>query len=235
MQELTTRDNYRNHARHYVAVDCIIFGFDDDRLQLLLIKRKLQPGRVEWSLMGGFVGSREHPDDAAARVLFDLTGLRDIYLEQLYSYGDPDRDPGGRVISVAYYALIRSEMLNEDRGKGYSARWFSFDDLPRLIFDHAQMVDKAIRRLRRKTLIQPIGFELLREKFTLTQLQKLYEAIHQKKLDKRNFRKRLILIDVLTRLEEKDRVNSRRGAWLYRFDKEKYDRMLESGDQFVLK
>ncbi|TVR72293.1 MAG: NUDIX hydrolase [Marinilabiliales bacterium] len=227
-------NKYPESGRFNVAVDCIVFGFDDDRLQLLLVKRMFEPCRNCWSLMGGFVGSDENLDDAAARILNRLTGLDDVYLEQLYTYGEPDRDPGGRVISVAYYALIRTERLDESAGDGNPARWFSFDSLPELVFDHAEMVDKAIKRLRRKSLIQPVGFELLPEKFTLTQLQKLYEAIHQRKLDKRNFRKRILSMDVLTRLDEKDRVSSKRGAWLYRFDSEKYDRLIGSGDHFEM-
>ena len=228
-------DKYPGSEKLYAAVDCIIFGFDDDRLQLLLVKRMFDPCRDCWSLMGGFVRIDENLDDAAARILESLTGLRDIYLEQLYTYGDPDRDPGGRVISVAYYALIRTDKLDREAGNRYSARWFSFDSLPMLVFDHSEMVDKAMKRLRRKSLIQPVGFELLPEKFTLTQLQKLYEAIHHRKLDKRNFRKSILSMDVLTKLDEKDRLNSRRGAWLYRFDKEKYDRLIRSGDHFELK
>ena len=218
-----------------MAVDCIIFGFDDDRLQLLLVKRKFDPCMGCWSLMGGFARRDEDLDSAAVRITRELTGLRDIYLEQLYTYGEPDRDPGGRVISVAYYALIRTDRLDSGLGNGYSARWFPFDSLPELVFDHPVMVGKAIRRLRRKSLTQPVGFELLPEKFTLTRLQKLYEAIHQRKLDKRNFRKRILSMDVLTKLDEKDRLSSRRGAWLYRFDKAKYDSLPEGVDQFLFK
>ena len=218
-----------------MAVDCIIFGFDDDRLQLLLVKRKFDPCMGCWSLMGGFARRDEDLDSAAVRITQELTGLRDIYLEQLYTYGEPDRDPGGRVISVAYYALIRTDRLDSGLGNGYSARWFPFDSLPELVFDHPVMVGKAIRRLRRKSLTQPVGFELLPEKFTLTRLQKLYEAIHQRKLDKRNFRKRILSMDVLTKLDEKDRLSSRRGAWLYRFDKAKYDSLPDGVDQFLFK
>lgn len=228
-------DKYPGSEKLNAAVDCIIFGFDDDRLQLLLVKRMFDPCRDCWSLMGGFVGRDENLDDAAARILENLTGLRDVYLEQLFAYGEPDRDPGGRVISVAYYALIRTDRLDSEAGNRYSARWFPFENLPMLVFDHTEMVNKAIRRLRRKSLIQPVGFELLPEKFSLTRLQKLYEAIHQRDLDKRNFRKRILSMDVLARLDEKDRVSSRRGAWLYRFDKEKYDRMLSGGDHFDMK
>ncbi len=232
---MVNSDKYPDSEKLYAAVDCIIFGFDDDRLQLLLVKRMFDPCKNCWSLMGGFVGKKENLDDAASRILESLTGLNNIYLEQLYAYGEPDRDPGGRVLSVAYYALIRTDKLDEEMGNKYSARWFSFDSLPKLGFDHPEMIEKAVKRLRRKSLIQPVGFELLPEKFTLTQLQKLYEAIHHRQLDKRNFRKRILIMDVLTRLDEKDKLSSKRGAWLYRFDKAKYDRLINSGDHFELK
>lgn len=226
---------YYGTEKYHVAVDCIIFGFDDDKLQLLLVKRLFDPCKGCWSLMGGFLQKDEDLDVAASRILESLTGLKSIYLEQLYTYGDPGRDPGGRVVSVTYYALIRTDRLEEDFGGRYTARWFLFDEMPPLVFDHPVMVEKAIKRLRRRTLIQPVGFELLPEKFTLTQLQKLYEAIHDKKLDKRNFRKRILSMDVLTRLDEKDKLNSKRGAWLYKFDRAKYEKLLTSGDIFQMK
>jgi 8-oxo-dGTP diphosphatase len=226
---------YPESAKLHVAVDCIIFGFDNDKLQLLLVKRALDPCSDHWSLMGGFVSPEENLDTAAARILESLTGLSDIYLEQLHSYSDPRRDPGGRVISVAYYALISTDLLNASMGNQYSATWFPFESPPPLIFDHPEMVDKAIRRLRRKSLSQPVGFELLPEKFTLTQLQKLYEAIHSRKLDKRNFRKRILSMNVLTKLEEKDKLNSKRGAWLYKFDKDKYEELINNGEHFEIK
>jgi 8-oxo-dGTP diphosphatase len=232
---MNRQDRYQELRKLHVAVDCIIFGFDDNNLQLLLSQRMMDPCRGYWSLIGGFVGIEENLDNAASRILESLTGLKNIYLEQLHAYGDPERDPGGRVISVAYYALIRTDMLNGRTEENHTATWFSFDSIPALVFDHNQMVDKAIKRLRRKSLIQPVGFELLAEKFTLTQLQRLYEAIHDIKLDKRNFRKRILSMDVLSKLDEKDKVNSKRGAWLYMFDKEKYKRMIESGDHFELK
>jgi 8-oxo-dGTP diphosphatase len=228
-------DKYPESEKINLAVDCIIFGFDDDKLRLLLVKRPFEPYWGSWSLMGGFVRREENLDNAAARILHSLTGLKDIYLEQLYCYGQPDRDPGGRVVSVAYYALIRTDLLETDLGNSYSAQWFSFDSIPPLVFDHPEMVEKAMKRLRRKSLTQPVGFELLPEKFTLTQLQKLYEAIHQRKLDKRNFRKRVFSMDVLTKLNEKDKLNSKRGAWFYKFDKSKYDKFIDSGYHFELK
>jgi 8-oxo-dGTP diphosphatase len=232
---MPTISRYHVYDKNYVAIDSIIFGFDDVSLKLLLIKRKFEPCKNCWSLMGGFVGEKESTDQAAYRILEDLTGLRDVYLEQLYTYGDVDRDSDARVISVAYYALININKYDEELGRKHGAKWFSIEELPPLIFDHGVMVEKAMRRLKRKTIIQPIGFELLPEKFTLPQLQRLYEAIHQQTLDKRNFRKRILSMGVLTQLNEKDRMSSKRGAYYYKFDKEKYDYLIKNGSFFVLK
>lgn len=226
---MTSEAIYKAHDKHLVSIDSIIFGFSESQLKLLLIQRKFEPRKGYWSLMGGFVKHDENIDDAAHRILEELTGLKDIYLEQLYTYGDVKRDPGARVISIAYFALINIEQYNFDLGEKHGACWFNFEDVPELIFDHNEMVTKAWKRLKRRTKIQPVGFELLPEKFTLTQLQDLYEAIHQQKLDKRNFRKKILSMDVLEKLEEKDKRSSRRGAYLYRFNKEKYDQLVQNG------
>jgi len=225
---------YSEHHKFYVAVDCIIFGFDQDGLKLLLIKRNFEPMKGKWSLMGGFLQENESLDEAAARVLYQLTGLREVYLEQLYTYGEVERDPGERVISVSYYALIRTEDYNSDLGKRHGARWFLLDKKPPLILDHDVMVDKALRRLRRKTRSQPIGFELLPEKFTIPMLQRLYEGIHGKKFDKRNFRKKIFQLNILKKLDEKEKSGSRKGAWLYKFDKKKYNKLEEAGMHFSI-
>ncbi len=217
-------NHYKRHKKTYVAVDCIIFGFDQDNLRILLIKRDFEPERGKWSLMGGFLKERETLDDAANRILNKLTGLHDIYLEQLRSFSDPDRDPVDRTVSTAYYALINIEEHNEELTKKHSARWFNVDEIPALIFDHNEMVDQAIRRLRFKASTEPIGFELLPEKFTMRQLQSLYEAILGQKLDKRNFIKKILNLDVLIKLDEKDMTSSKKGSFLYRFDEKKYDR-----------
>ncbi len=224
--------HYKKHDKNYVAIDSIIFGFDDGKLKLLLIKRNFAPCKGQWSLMGGFVGEKESLDKAACRILEQLTGLKEVYLEQLYAYGDINRDTEARVISVAYYALIKIDDYDNELGKKHGASWFAIDELPPLIFDHKIMVEKAMRRLKRKTIIQPVGFELLPEKFTLPQLQKLYEAIHQKEMDKRNFRKRMLSIGVINKLDEKDKNSSKRGAFLYKFDKEKYDYLVTNGNLF---
>lgn len=218
-----------------VAVDCIIFGFDEEGLNLLLIKRKFEPKEGQWSLMGGFVEDGESINEAAQRVLTDLTGLKDIYLEQLYTYGEVNRDPVERVISVAYYALIKTEEYNEIQGKVHGALWFNWKNKPDLIFDHNQMVEKALLRLKRRVKNEPVGFELLPEKFTLPQLQRLYEAIYQEELDKRNFRRRILSMDLLVKLNEKDKSSSKRGAYKFKFDKERYDELIRTGFYFEVK
>ncbi len=218
---------YPNEDRQLMAVDCIIFGFDNGKLKLLLLKRNFEPAMGKWSLAGGFLKKDEHLDHAAARVLAQLTGLNDVYLEQLKVYSELDRDPGERVISVAYYSLIKVDHQSQKIIAENSAHWRTIEELPELIFDHAEMVEKALRRLKRKARIQPIGFELLPEKFTLPQLQSLYEAIYQKDLDKRNFRKKILSLDLLDKLNEK-------GAFLYRFNRSKYDELAANGFYFSL-
>lgn len=227
-------DLYSQHDRHYVAVDIIIFGFDRNQLKILLIRRNFEPEKGKWSLMGGFLKKDENLDNAAHRVLHELTGLKGIYLEHLAAYGDRERDTAGRVVSIAYYALINAENFDDSYESSYQARWFGLDELPLLIFDHNLMVDKALKRLRRRCRTQPVGFELLPEKFTLPQLLKLYEAIYRQELDKRNFRKKILSFGVLKKLEEKDNRGSRKGAFLYRFDKKKYDELMELGTHFTI-
>ncbi len=224
---------YKNEDRFFVAVDCIIFGFDRERLKVLLIKRNFEPGKDQRSLMGGFLRENESLDAAAKRILHELTGLKDIYLEQLYTYGDPARDPGARVLSVAYFTIVKSEFL-ESRNDDYDAKWYRIDAIPEVVFDHMIMIDKAMKRLRRRAASEPIGFELLPEKFTIPQLRILYEAIYQQKLDKRNFSKKIFAIDVLEKLDKKDKSGSKKGAYLYRFDIEKYKALKESGVDFKL-
>ena len=225
---------YSENTRFLVAVDCIIFGFDYRQLKLLLIKRNFQPQKGKWSLVGGFLNAEETLDQSALRILNTLTGLNDIYLEQLYTYGEIKRDPGERVLSTAYYALINAEDYHLPINRESTAKWFPIEKIPSLIFDHNIMVDKAMRRLRRKSLSQPIGFELLPEKFTIPQMQKLYEAIHQRDLDKRNFRKKILSMGLLKKLEEKQKSGSRKGAYFYRFDKEKYDDLVSRGFHFEI-
>jgi ADP-ribose pyrophosphatase YjhB (NUDIX family) len=225
---------YAEHPKFHVALDCIIFGFDKSELKLLIHKRRFEPAKGQWSLFGGFLQEEESLEDAANRILRELTGLKKIYMEELQTYGDIERDPAGRVISVAYYALIPAHKYSETYSKRYGATWVSLKDLPKLIMDHNSMVEKGLRRLKRRAATQPIGFELLPKEFTIPQLQALYEAIYQSKLDKRNFRKKILSMDVLIKLEEKDKSSSRKGAYLYRFDKRKYLKLVDAGYNFTI-
>ncbi len=222
---------YSQHKKHFVAVDCIIFGFDQQKIHILLHKRKFQPYLGGWSLFGGFLQENENLDDAAVRILLSLTGFSGIYLEQLYTYGNVKRDQE-RVISVAYYALINTEQYSSLEGGDYDAVWIPLEEIPKLVLDHNVMVNKAMRRLKRKAASEPIGFELLPEKFTLPRLQKLYEAIYREDFDKRNFRKKLLSMGLLKKLDEKDKSASKKGAFLFRFDKQKYDELLSEGSGF---
>lgn len=225
-------NSYSSADKVLLAVDCIIFGFDHEGLKLLLIKRDFEPEKGKWSLIGGFLKKEEVLDTAAIRILESYTGLQDIYMEQLHAYSDIDRDPVERTISVAYFALINIENHNAEMIQNYHAQWFSVSDAPKLIFDHDSMLRHALRRLSYRTSRKPIGFELLPEKFTMRQLQKLYEAILNKELDKRNFISKINSLDILIKLDEKDMQSSRKGSYLYTFDKEKYDAKLL--DDFVL-
>jgi 8-oxo-dGTP diphosphatase len=219
-------NSYSSADKVLLAVDCIIFGFDNEGLKILLIKRDFEPERGKWSLIGGFLKRDEVLDDAAIRILHTYTGLHDIYMEQLHAYSEIDRDPVERTISVSYYALINIENHNTELIQNYHAQWFSITDAPNLIFDHNEMVDYAIRRLRYRTSIKPIGFELLPEKFTMRQLLELYEAILSKELDKRNFISKINSLEILNKLDEKDMQSSRKGSYLYTFNKEKYEEKL---------
>ena len=224
---------YNPEDKVFLAVDCIIFGFDNEDLKVLLVQRDFEPEQGKWSLMGGFLKQNETLDDAAARVLLSLTGVHNIYMEQLYAFSDLDRDPVARTISTSYYAIINIEMHNKELTKKNNAKWFSLAEVPDLIFDHSLMLDKAIKRLRRRTSINPIGFELLPVKFTMRQLQKLYEAILDKELDKRNFINKVNSMKILVKLKEKDMTSSTKGSFLYMFDQEQYNAKQVNG--FYLK
>ena len=214
---------YGEHSKVWVSVDCIIFGFDEGKLRILIGKRQMDPGRGEWSLYGGFVRSDESLDDAANRVLYDLTGLRNLYMRQVGAFGSVDRDPGERVISIAYYALINVNDYEDRLRKEHGVEWVNIDDIPQLYSDHNEMVRKALKLMRQKIKSEPIGFRLLPSLFTLTQLQRLYEAIHGEELDKRNFRKRIKEMAFIEKTELIDKKGSKRGASLYRFNKRIYN------------
>lgn len=222
---------YNSQQKILVAVDCIIFGFDGTQLKALLIKRGFEPEKGKWSLMGGFVGKGESADDAANRVLYELTGINKIYMEQLYTFSDPKRDTAGRVISIAYFALINIPDYSEQLQ--HEAKWFPLSKTPPLIFDHKKMVAKAKELLRQKVASHPIGFELLPRKFTLPQLQNLYEAIYEAPLDKRNFTKKILSLGILNKLDEKEKESSRKGAFYYVFDDRKYQKLEANGVKFI--
>jgi 8-oxo-dGTP diphosphatase len=224
---------YKSHDRILVAVDCIIFGFDGAQLKALLIKRGFEPEKGRWSLMGGFVSKNESADEAAGRVLHQLTGLEDVYMEQLHCFSDVDRDPAGRVISIAYFALINIEDYSDQLQADHEAKWFPLNKIPQLIFDHKQMVMRAKERLQHKVSNHPIGFELLPFKFTLPQLQSLYEAIYESPLDKRNFTRKILSLGILNKLTEKEKESSRKGAFYYVFDKNKYKKLHNEGVKFI--
>ena len=225
---------YNKYPKILNAVDSIIFGFDENEreLKLLILKRKFEPAKGNWSLMGGFVDPDESLDYAAKRIVLHLTGLNNVYMEQLYTFGDLKRDPGGRIISTAYFSLIRINDYDKKLAKSHGAFWISLSELPELIFDHSEMVKKALRKLRIRARTQPIGFELLPEKFTIPQLQSLYEAIYQIPFDKRNFRRKILSMGLLERLNEKEKETSKKGAFYYRFNQEKYKELLEKGFNF---
>jgi ADP-ribose pyrophosphatase YjhB (NUDIX family) len=216
------RNFYREHPKFYVAVDCIIFGFSKGNLSLLLLKRNFEPSRGKWSLMGGFVQKDESVDDAAKRVLKELTGLDRVYMEQVGTFGELERDPGERVISVAYYALINIDDHDREPVQRHNAAWININELPDLIFDHREMVDKARNRMKQNASSQPIGFNLLPRLFTLTRLQTLYEAIYGESMDKRNFRKRVAEMKFIEMTDEIDKTGSKRGARLYRMNDDLY-------------
>jgi 8-oxo-dGTP diphosphatase len=227
---------YSNNSRQLVAVDCIIFGYDilDKEIKLLLFKRVFEPARGRWSLAGGFVDDYESLDEAASRILYKLTGLESVYMKQSFTYGETDRDPGDRVISVAYFALIALRDIDKELAKRNGVSWHSLTRLPDLIFDHSLMVQRALMDLQSEIRIKPIGFELLPEKFTLVQFQDLYEAIYQKNIDKRNFRKKILSMGILEKLDEKEKETSKKGAYYYKFIEKSYTRLKQNGFYFNL-
>lgn len=232
-----TKGAARSYAfpRPALTVDCVVFGVDDDDLKVLLIQRDLEPFQGRWALPGGFVHMEESVDEAARRELREETGLERVFLEQLYTFGDVDRDPRERIVTVAYVALVK---LSDHKVKAATdardAAWFSVADVGSLAFDHARILDVALERVRGKLRYQPIGFELLPPKFTLTQLQRLYEIVLERELDKRNFRKKILSMDILVELDEVEQDVAHRAARLYRFDKTKYRQLEKHGFTFEL-
>lgn len=221
------------YPRPALTVDCVVFGLDEDDLKVLLIQRGHSPFEGKWALPGGFMHLDETLDEAARRELQEETGLECAFLEQLYTFGTVDRDPRERVVTVAFYALVKlSDHRVQAATDAREAAWFSLDDLPKLAFDHDDILETAHERLQGKVRYQPIGFELLPAKFTLRQLQHLYETVLERSLDKRNFRKKILSMDLLIELDEVEKDVAHRAARLYRFDRRKYERLARQGFNF---
>lgn len=224
-----------DYPRPALTVDCVVFGFDEGDLKVLLVQRGVDPFRGKWALPGGFVHIDETLEEAALRELKEETGIERPFLEQLYTFGDLGRDPRGRVVTVAYYGLVK---LTDHRVAAATdvsqAAWFAVADIPSLAFDHDAILDVALKRLKGKVRYQPIGFELLPKKFTLSQLQHLYEAILEAPLDKRNFRKKILGTELLQELDEIEQDVAHRAARLYKFDDRKYRQLARRGFNFEI-
>lgn len=223
------------YPRPMVVVDCVVFGLADDALKVLLIRRARPPNQGAWALPGGFIEMDEPLETAALRELREETGVGDLYLEQLYTFGDPSRDPRGRVISVSYYALVKPELHQAKAGDDAAdAEWVDVKRVGPMAFDHGQILQAACDRLRAKVRYQPIGFELLPRKFTLSQLQRMYEVILGRRLDKRNFRRKMLNMKFLVGLPERQSDVPHRAARLYRFDRRQYQRLAKAGFNFEI-
>ena len=221
-------DLYKQQTKCLVALDSIIFGFDGADLKILLVKRGIENHTDTWSLMGGWLAPNESIEQAAQRILYDLTGLNNVFLEQLHAFGDINRDPVERTVAVTYYALINVPDYDAEVSETHKAQWFHANQLPEMLFDHAAMVQLAKERLRYKAAFHPIGFELLPEKFTIPQLQNLYEAIYESQMDKRNFSRKILSTKLLVKLSEKQKGFSKKGAFLYCLDREEYQKQITS-------
>lgn len=227
MEEIEYRYHYQ-YPHPAVTTDCVIFGFDGERLNVLLIERGIEPYKGCWALPGGFIGMDQTAEESAMRELREETGLKDAYIRQFHTFSTVNRDPRERVLTIAYYALVR---LQEVKGgdDAASAQWFPIDATPGLAFDHQEILDMAKETLRKQIHFEPIGFELLPEKFSMKQLQELYEAILGVKFDRRNFYNKMLHIGVLTPLDEREWFSNRRESYLYKFNPEKYDEMKRKG------
>lgn len=225
--------SYPNASGIILALDCIIFGFDGKDIKLLLIKRNFEPEKGKWSLMGGFLDSEENLEDGASRILHNLTGLKNIYAEQLGVYGNVGRDPVARTVSVVFFALINIDDQDKEAVRNHNASWIALDRLPSLIFDHNDMVAQAIEHLRYKAAMHPIGFELLPEQFTIPQLQKLYEAIYNTPIDRRNFSRKLLSTGLLIDTGLKNSHSATKKATLYKLDTIRYKKKFNSFWNFM--
>lgn len=211
-----------------VTTDCVIFGFDGTRLKVLLIERGLEPFKGYWAFPGGFLNMDESAETGALRELREETGLKEAYIRQFHTFSDPDRDPRERVLTIAYYALVR---IQDVKGGDDAARaeWFALDEVPPLAFDHEAILQEALKELRKQICFEPIGFELLPEKFTMKELQLLYEAILGIRFDRRNFYNKMKHLEILTQLDEKVFNSPQKEAFLFRFNPEKYQGLKQKG------
>ena len=226
-------NRYPHTTRILLAIDCIIFGFDGEELKLLLIKRNFEPEKDKWSLMGGFLKENEDLEIGAKRILHELTGLENVYVEQLQTFGEVSRDPVERTVSVCFFSLINIHDHDKEVAKSQNGYWIKLENMPDLIFDHNRMVEVALQRLRYKAALHPIGFELLPEKFTIPQLQKLYEAIYGISIDRRNFSRKILSTGLLVDTGEKNENSTTKKAILYKLDNEKYKKHFNAFLNFV--
>lgn len=216
------KNYYSENTRYYVVVDCIVFGFDNGKLKLLIRKRAIEPGMGEWTLCGAFVRENEDLQDSANRAITSMTGIKQVFSQQVKTYGNVKEDASERVISVAYYSLINVKDYDVELMDKYGLRWVDITDVPHLWGNLNQVVDDALDLLRKRIKIEPIGFNLLPELFTLTQLQHVYEAVLGGEIDKRNFRKRIKNLDFIEKTDKIDKLSSKRGAALFRFNEKAY-------------
>ncbi len=211
--------SYLSQEKHLVAVDCVIFGYENGELKLLLFKRQLEPELGKWSLVGGWLNQDESTEEAAKRVLQKITGLEDIFMDQIHIFSNPDRDSGGRVLSVVFFALIDLNLHDRTLIDQFGAKWWPVMHFPELIFDHKAMVDLALHKLREKASYDIVGRDLLPAEFTIIQLRQLYNSIFAMEFDPGNFRKKMLSLKILEKLDKKDTSESKKGAFYYRFKK----------------
>ena len=221
---LMESNSYNTEQKIFITVDCIILGFDGEQLRVLLTRKELSGGKNIWSVMGGFIQPQETSEDAASRLLYQVTTKTNVYMEQLHTFSAVDRDPTGRVISIVYFALTNVTDYNNRLPLSHELKWFSLNELPPMILDHREMILKTHARLREKVVTHALGFELLPKKFTISQLKSLCEAVYGSPLDRRNFIKKMHSLGILKKLNEKEKASSRKGAFYYVFNNAKYER-----------